>query len=385
MQVRQPGHVTRIVSGCEPDEAEAIKVWFNNNVQYMSKRFHMHLTPQFSQVKDETGKVIGDYKFFNKPFGLKHWLENFQSLGFHNDGTFAHEDDIVMLIDPDMPLMRPITSDFSNERETLISPRRQGKNQIATKVQRGIPFAQTYGLGVQWQKFDLDKIAGPDSPAKEVSREDGQLYFPVGAPYIATVHDMYQIALKWTEFVPKVHAQYPYLLAEMYAFCIAAAHLKLRHQLIDSLMASNPDTGGEAWPLVDKIPPEDMCEFAAHPDHSKYALPSVVHLCQRYSVGEDWFFGKHKIPHDIYECETPLFIEPPSDLALLYDFKKPPNAKEPTPLAPKVINQQTFMVCYLTTLLNEAAAFYKENACSAGTANLKKSRSVAQLFGEYKK
>ena len=138
--------------------------------------------------------------------------------------------------------------------------------------------------------------------------------------------DMYQIALKWTEFVPKVHAQYPYLLAEMYAFCIAAAHLKLRHQLIDSLMASNPGTGGEAWPLVDKIPPAEMCEFARHPDHSKYALPSVIHLCQRYSVGDVWFFGKRRIPHDIYACETPLFAEPPADLALLYDFKKPPNA-----------------------------------------------------------
>jgi hypothetical protein len=379
MKVKQPGHVTRIVSGCEPDEAKAMKAWFEENIQYMSKRFHVHLTPNFAEVKDETGKIVGDYKFFNKPFGLKHWLENFQIIGF-NDGSFAHEDDIVILIDPDMALMRPITGDFSDKRETIIAKRRQGEHQLADKVQRGIPFAQTYGLGVQWQKFDLDKIAGADSPAKEVNGQDGGLYFPVGPPYLGTVHDMYQIALKWTEFVPLVHAQYPYLLAEMYAFCIAAAHLKLRFQVVDSLMASNPGTGGEAWSLVDKISPEDMCEFAANPDHSKHALPSVVHLCQRYSVGEEWFFGKRKIPHDIYECESPLFLEPPSNVATLYDFKKPPNAKERTPLKPQVINQEAFMVCYLTSLLNEAATFYKANACSPGTANLKKSRTVADLF-----
>ena len=379
MQVKQPGHVTRIVSGCEPDEAEAMQTWYKENIQYMSKRFHVHLTPHFSQVVDENGNIVGDYKFFNKPFGLKHWLENFELLEF-KDGKFTHEDDVVILIDPDMALMRPITGDFSNERETIISHDRKGEHRLSDRVKRGVPFAQTYGLGTQWQKFDLDAIAGENSPAKEVDRKTGHLYFPVGPPYLGVVHDMYLIAEKWAEFVPKVHAQYPHLLAEMYAYCIAAAHVKLPHQLIDSLMASNPGTGGEAWELVDKIPPEETCKFSKHPDHSKYALPSVTHLCQRYSVGEDWFFGKRKIPHDIYDCETPLFIEPPNDLALLYDFKKPPNAKERTPLKPQIINQQTFMVCYLTTLLNDAATFYKANACSSGTANLKKSRTVADLF-----
>jgi hypothetical protein len=166
----------------------------------------------------------------------------------------------------------------------------------------------------------------------------------------------------------------------MYAYCIAAAHLKLRHQLIDSLMVSNPSTGGEGWPLIDAIPPEETCGFASGSDHSKYPLPSVLHMCQRYSVGEEWFFGKHKIPTDIYDCETPLFIEPPSNLATLYDFKKPPNAKERTPLKPEIVNQQAFMVCFLTSLLNEAATFYKKCACSAETANFKKSRTVADLF-----
>jgi peptidyl serine alpha-galactosyltransferase len=378
MKVKQPGHVIRIASGCEPEEADAMQLWFNENIQYMSKRFHLMLTPHFSQVKNEKGEVIGDYKFFNKPYGLKYWLENFNLLGFKN-GVFANEDDVVILIDPDMALLRPITSDFSSEWDTVISEKRR-KHLVGTRVEHGKPFAQTYGLGTQWQKFDLDKIAGEDSPAKQVNKDDGALYFPVGPPYLGTVRDMYQISLKWTEFVPKVHAQYPYLLAEMYAYCIAAAHLELRHQIVDSLMISNTNTGGEGWPLVDKIPPGEMCDFAAHPDQNKYALPSVVHLCQRYSVGNDWFFGKRKIPHDIYECDTPLFIEPPKDLATLYTFKRPPNAKEQTDLSPKIINQESFMICFLTTLINEASMFYKANACPGGTANLKKSRTVADLF-----
>jgi hypothetical protein len=385
MNVKQTGHVTRIVSGCEPDEATAMQAWFDENIQFMSKRFHLHLTPMFSQVKDETGKVIGDYKFFNKPFGLKYWLEHFELLGFKDGGSFVHEDDIVFLIDPDMALLRPLTSDFSSERETLIAKKRQGEKLVSHKVKHGAPFAQTYGLGTQWQRFDLDKIAGPDSPAKQVSKEDGALYYPVGAPYIGTVHDMYLISQKWTEFVPRVHAQYAHLLAEMYAYCIAAAHLGLKHQMVDSLMISGTNLGGEGWPLIDKIPHDEMCDFARHPDHSKYALPSVVHFCQRYSVGDDWFFGKRRIPHDIYECETPLFEEPPSDLATTYTYKKPPNAKEKTDLSPKVINQESFILCFLTTLLNDAATFYKANACHEGTANLEKSHKVADLFLEAEK
>lgn len=187
MKVRQPGHVTRIVSGCDPKEAIEMNAWFTEKVQFMSNRFHLHLTPKFSEVRDETGKVVGDYKFFNKPRGLKFWLEHFDLTGFQEgSGTFMHADDIVILIDPDMALMRPITKDFSKERETLIGPRRKS-HILSTEVKHGVPFAQTYGLGTQWQKFDLDKIAGEHSPAKDVSKQDGQLYFPAGPPYIGTV------------------------------------------------------------------------------------------------------------------------------------------------------------------------------------------------------
>ncbi len=207
-KVRQPGHVTRIASGCNEEETAAIQEWFEKHVQPMSTRFHLTLTPKFSSVKNQTtGEEVGDYKFFNKPLGLKYWLEN--SAYFH---LTSQQDDIVILIDPDMVLMRPITSDFGNEQETVISKKRK-ENILATRVQHGIPFAQAYGLGVQWESFDLDKIAGPDSPAKLVTKEDGRLYYPVGPPYIATARDIYAIAQKWTEFVPHVHAQYPHLLA----------------------------------------------------------------------------------------------------------------------------------------------------------------------------
>jgi len=183
----------------------------------MSRRFRIHFTPHFSGVKDENGEVKGDYKYFNKPFGLKHFLENSQLMGMDDERQMKHPDVIVILCDPDFLLLRPITDDFSNERETIVSPRRkrifdEKKQKVVT---HGNPYAQTYGLGVQWRSFHLDEIAGADSPAKEVDQRNGQLFYPAGPPYIGTAADMHKIANKWSEFAPRVHKEYPHLLAEM--------------------------------------------------------------------------------------------------------------------------------------------------------------------------
>ena len=179
-----------------------------------------------------------------------------------------------------------------------------------------------------------------------------------------------------------MHEQYPHLLAEMFAFCVAAAHLELRFQLIDSLMVSDTDASGEGWPLIDKIPNHEVCAFARHPDHARYALPSVVHMCQRYSVGFDWFFGKRRFPTDFFECDKPLLQEPPDDLAVMFDFQKPPNAAASTPLTPMMANREAFMVCFLTRQANDAATFYKQQFCH-GTANYNKSKKMVEFFKQY--
>jgi hypothetical protein len=378
LKVRQPGQVTRIASGCDPEQAKAMQRWFDQDVQFMSKRYHLQMTPHFSGVKNEAGETVADYKFFNKPFGFLYWLEHSPQLHYsasHSEFPKDFQNDIVILIDPDMGLLRPITADFSDERETVISPRRREHGVLATNVGPGHPFAQVYGFGTQWARLDLEKIAGAGSQARNISKEDGQLFYPVGPPYIGTISDMHRIALKWTAFVPRVYEQYPHLLAEMFAFCIAAADEELPFQLIDSLMISKTDASGEGWPLVDRIPPDEVCDFASDLDPSKYAVPSVVHLCQRYWLGKDWFFSKRKIPSDIYDCETPLFEEPPSDLGVLYDYKWAWNGRKQM-VTPTEANREAFLLCFLFRLLNDAATFYKQNTCPPDSINLEKSRNL---------
>jgi len=366
MKVNQPGTVTRIASGCTDEEAAAEQKWHDENVaSAMSTDFKLHLTPHFSGVKDKDGKTVGDYKFFNKPFGLLHWLEH--AIGFEGDSQgedkeIAHKDDVVILIDPDMVLLRPITGDFSNERDVVIGKRHEKERKYFVK--HGSPFAQKYGFGAQWTKLDLEIIAGKNTPSKIDNWNAGSFY-PVGPPYLATVGDMYAIAVKWAEFVPAVHKQYPYLLAEMFAFCIAAAHLELKHQIVDSLMVSNTGMGGgEGWPMVDNITEdkeESLCKFASDPDHSKYPVPSVIHYCQRYAIGE-WFFGKRKMVKNFFECESPLMEFPPMDIIETKDYKKIFNDVKKD-LKKHVARREGFMVCGILSALNDAGRFFKEHSC----------------------
>lgn len=257
-----------------------------------------------------------------------------------------------------------------------------------------LPLIKVYGFAAQWEKLDLKKITGdPNTPAASVSNTDGILYYPVGPPYLATVPDMYNIASHWAKYVPGTYEQYPHLLAEMFAFCIAAAHLEMPFQLINSLMISDVQSSqAEGWPLIDKIPADNVCSVARgilnrqsgpQTTDEEFFLPNVVHLCQRYSLGEDWFFGKRAVPSDIYECTAPLFDEPPDNVAVSFDYKYPPNGKKEK-LSPKEVTRNAFMICYLSRLVNEAATFYKKAIGCESSEQPSEARNLARYMREKK-
>lgn len=303
---------------------------------------------------------------------LKHFLETNALLGVDEQTkSTKHPNDIIILTDPDFLLLRPITDDFRDERETLVGNRRQEiyKKKESHIVTHGNPYAQTYGLGTQWRKFDLDEIAGSDSPAKSVSQPDGGKLYPAGPPYIATAQDMYQIAITWSDFAPRVHKQYPHLLAEMYAYCIAAAHLRLPHMLIDSLMVSAAGIGGEGWKFIKEIPASEICSFGGRPNHIAHPVPSVIHYCQRYAV-DKYFWSKRKIPHEIFTCEHPLMVEPPLDLGSGKYLNVVPNGKpdsQKKEITAEKEKMDAFMVCALTKATNDAMITFKKNAaCNDG-------------------
>lgn len=79
------------------------------------------------------------------------------------------------------------------------------------------------------------------------------------------------------------------------------------------LKVSNVDSFGEGWKWVDELdnvcePPKDGIFHPGKP------LPTVVHFCQGYRVGE-YGFGKRGLRKDIFTCEAPMMADPPADLA----------------------------------------------------------------------
>ena len=163
-------------------------------------------------------------------------------------------------MDPDQIMLRPFTNDFTNSSELWRSAK---KHKL--KVEHGSPFAQEYGY--QTQPFTEVKpenvFLGKNFPTPVTNltqNEKNDYYFSMGPPYIATAKDMWSIAMKWSEIAPLVHDEYPHLLAEMFAYNLAIAHLGLRHSIAQSFAVSLPGVAGEGFPLIDKIPPSKICK-----------------------------------------------------------------------------------------------------------------------------
>ena len=120
--------------------------------------------------------------------------------------------------------------------------------------------------------------------------------------------DAVPLAKAWLRAVPDVHAQYPYLLAEMYGYSMAAANLSLPHAQVHHLMVSNVGAGGEGWPFVDRLPPERACDPTLLDDEA-HRLPFFLHYCQRYEhvdkppyADTAWIFSKYQVPDEILQC-----------------------------------------------------------------------------------
>jgi hypothetical protein len=97
---QQPGDVTRIVSGCDDEQETIMRELHEKQFSIMNPNFLIHFTPEFG--KQLKGVSFQQTKYWNKPFGLKHWLEHRFGYRYEGDISTEHDDDIVVLVDPDM-------------------------------------------------------------------------------------------------------------------------------------------------------------------------------------------------------------------------------------------------------------------------------------------
>ena len=130
--------------------------------------------------------------------------------------------------------------------------------------------------------------------------------------------------------VYSVYEKYPNLLAEMYAYSMAAAHEDLPHFTVMHYMISNTDMDEEGWRWIDQLetdvcePPKvspgtndlGISEITFYPGRP---MPTVVHFCQFFRIGE-LGFHKRRLQKALFDCDFPLLIDPPIDVGKL-DYK----------------------------------------------------------------
>ena len=121
-------------------------------------------------------KTKKKYDFYNKPYGLYHWLQHAHPPV--SDGT------VIILLDPDMILLRPLTLQLAGYPTNIFYDKRIDPSDPALpkKIGKGVPVATIYGLGAPWasdktEDFNKEAVCGKGSPCTTVSVREAELHY----------------------------------------------------------------------------------------------------------------------------------------------------------------------------------------------------------------
>ncbi|CAN0037703.1 unnamed protein product [Scytosiphon promiscuus] len=349
--VGQRGPVTRVASGCTDEEMAELR----ELMEKQPERFRVHFTPDYS-LDPETGE---SFMFYNKPNGMAHFLKNADP---------PVQEAVIALVDPDMIFMSPLTPHVGDSSKMLWhSPKHENGPEW---VVEGAPVGQYYGLGGSWTTWrdlpEIIQILGEGSPAGQVSQIDAAANYPVGPPYLMHPRDWARVLDLWVALSPRVYKGHPGILAEMYGFCLAAAHLQLRHRVAYGLMVSDSRMfEKEGWTLVDVLGTE-ACD-ASSVDHRRGSLPPVVHYCQMYRVGTYMWGKRHQSHHNFFACDSDSLQLPPANYLRgpMGTTRVHPNrgVSDPERVEESVGVRQGYAMCAVLRAMNEALVSYKERYC----------------------
>lgn len=255
------------------------------------------------------------HRYFNKPFGFHEWLMD------KKDSIY---ESIIVLIDPDMIMLKPFLFHIKEEAERIAIELQKTTTETENRkpklrdlyVREGHPVSQKYGIGGKWVKWTgfCD-----ERESCNVSERDAWRWYSVGPPYMLHKNDWLKVTPKWIEYSPaalKWEPQ-PSILAEMYSFVIACAYYDLKNEYLFS-MISGPTSSVwmENWYdlqwnwLSSANILQNNVEFNFH----------VLHYCHGYWLGKSrnhgtirnggWNWHKGHVPVDyLYNCNIPLLVE----------------------------------------------------------------------------
>jgi len=360
--VGQRGRITRIVSGCHDRTAEKIRHTHqtfpegrNDLLVPMAKlnrsineNFGLYITPSFDGARD--------FPWINKPSSIEYFMQHARPELDRMGET------VIAILDPDFLFLRPL-SQSDTDPANIITSRGQEKDPEANKpldwVKLGRPVAQRYGLEGGWVHMFGDKlvdiVGDSSSPALTWTSREAAQHTSVGPPLMLHVDDLTKLSKLWAKYMRPVLEHEKDILADMWAYSIASAHLGLKHTTLDQYMVSTSGRSGQAYPFIDV---KDLsCRNPLSTPANR--LPVFIHMASNFKAPDrykgPWMFHKGHVPADILECDSPLIIQPPDDLWRMTDE---PKAK-----------QNAWILCHAIYYLNHVASLYKEKFCKPGYEN----------------
>jgi len=88
-------------------------------------------------------------------------------------------------------------------------------------------------------------------------------------------------------------------------------------------------------------------------------------------------FSKYSVPTDILTCKKPLLVEPIDEevmsTANAHRRERYGNKNKKKDLNPKEHKRNAFSACAMTSVVNEAALFFKKHHCKPEDANRERS------------
>uniref|UniRef100_M4BPK4 Hydroxyproline O-arabinosyltransferase-like domain-containing protein n=1 Tax=Hyaloperonospora arabidopsidis (strain Emoy2) TaxID=559515 RepID=M4BPK4_HYAAE len=372
-RVGQRGVLTRIVSGCSIDaEKELLRRTYQS-----APHLRIHVTrdfrslPAYMEASDKTEKssIPDDYVPYNKPFGLRDWLES---------ANPPVREDLVVVLDPDFLFIRQfavntggrVTSakgvdsgDYVHDAEVIEGMRQYkrffvysgSRKNASDTVTDGVAVAQRWSQYLGTTAFENSSLICPK--CAQVSKADAAEFYAVGPPCAITRKDLTQLMDDYCNMTVLKREQMnrESWMSEMLGYSLAAAKHEVKHTMFDNLALGNKEDDYTGFVRIMK---GDPCADPVTPVIPGEA-PPLLHMRQPYEASDDrgfeWLFDKQLLPHNLFACDSWLLASPP---ASVWSLAKQSSDKQ------RLL--EAYGVCTSIKVFNQALVDFKTKMCPNG-------------------
>lgn len=385
-RVGQHGALTRIVSGCSDDAMkELLRRTFKS-----SPHLRIHVTrdfrslPIFKETGDDEHKasIPDDYTPYNKPFGLRDWLET--------ANPPVHEEIIVML-DPDFLFIRKFavntggrvttakevdSGDYKRDAEVVEGLRQYKRFFVYSGARDNVKDTVADGVAVaqRWSEYlgttAFDNSSAICSECAKVTTRDATEFYAVGPPYVLTRKDLALLMDDYCNMTVLKRDQMnrEQWMSDMLGYSLAAAKHNVKHTTFDNLALGNKaDDYTDFVNLLKGNPCEDPL-IPLIPGEA----PPLLHGCHAYESVDDrglqWIFYKQLMPDNLFACDSWLLAPPPASVWTLAKRSRD-----------KQNMVEAYGVCTSIKVFNQALVDFKTKMCPDGFNQNRRLRLVKDV------